>query len=174
MIEVRLTRALLSRITADLRRPHPFAAERVGFAFGKLGDLGGGDRAVLLTRFLPLPDDHYLPDPEVGALIGEKAMESAMNEVFRVRDQREGIFHVHMHERQFGPTGMSRVDRRDVPRMIPNFASVSRNAAHGFIILSEDHGLAWVRPPDSRELVEADRIVIAGAPLAVYDAGRAW
>lgn len=173
MIEVRLTRALLKQITEDLHRPHPFAAERVGFVFGKLGSLGNGDQAVLLTRYMSLPDDHYERNDKVGAFIGEKAMAEAMNQVFQSRNEREGIFHIHLHEHR-GPTGVSEVDQQDVPRMIPNFANVSRNAAHGFIILSEDHGLAWVRTPDNRTLVEVPRIVVSGAPLAIYQARRAW
>ena len=35
---------------------------------------------------------------------------------------------------------MSGVDARETPKMMPGFQSVGREAAHGIIILSLDHG----------------------------------
>ena len=36
-VEIKLTGSLYKKILRDLARPHPFAAERVGFVFGRTG-----------------------------------------------------------------------------------------------------------------------------------------
>src|SRR5262249_5973861 len=149
---------------------HPFAAERVGFVFGKTGT-AADDRIVLLTRYHSIPDDHYIDDDTVGARIGSDAMTWAMQAVYHGRPAREGIFHVHMHGCP-GETGMSRTDAREVPLMIPGFQSVGRDAVHGIIILSLDHGSSWVRLPQTKDLVPCGSISVIGTPVRVFDRGR--
>ena len=45
--KVRITRKLLDAVRADLSRPHPFAAERVGFLYGPL--VCAGSCSVLIS-----------------------------------------------------------------------------------------------------------------------------
>ena len=73
-IKIKLTGALHAEIIRDLARPHPFAAERVGFVSGRMGTLADNGRLVLLTRYHSIPDDQYLDDPSVGARIGSEAI----------------------------------------------------------------------------------------------------
>ena len=173
MIEVRIPRPLYGEMLADLRRRHSYAGERVGFAFGKLGDLSERGKLVLFTRYRPLDDLNYVDDPTVGAMISEQGMAEAMSDVYKSRRAKEGIFHVHLHE-HIGPTRMSRTDSAGLPPMIPGFASISGSAPHGILILSKDHGSAWVRVPGEKCLEVATRIVIVGAPLAIFEEEREW
>lgn len=170
-VEIRLNGALHADIIRDLTRPHPFAAERVGFVFGRTGTLADQGRLILLNRYHSIPDDQYLDDPMVGARIGSEALTLAMQDVYHGRPAREGIFHVHLHGHR-GEPGMSAVDRREIPRLIPGFQSVGREAAHGIIILSADHGSGWVWLRGCTEAARADRISVIGAPVGVFEPRR--
>lgn len=172
MVQVRMTGFLYERIKTDLARPHPFAAERVGFAFGRIGTLADEGKLVLLTRYYAIPDDQYIEDERVGARIGSDALTWAMQAVYHGRPSREGLFHVHVHPHT-GKTGMSRTDAREIPRLMPGFQSVGRESAHGIIILSRDHGAGWVWLPARKEPVEAHAISVIGKPLGVFEKGEA-
>lgn len=166
--EIKFAGELYAEIVRDLTRPHPFAAERVGFVFGRMGSLG---QVILLNRYHSIPDDQYMDDPTVGARIGSEALTWAMQAVYQGRPVREGIFHIHLH-RHKGETGMSRVDSREIPKLLPGFRSVGRDAAHGIIILSLDHGSGWIWHPSNQELFQADSINIIGVPIRVFESGE--
>jgi hypothetical protein len=155
----------------DLARPHPFAAERVGFAAGRIGTLPGDDRMVLLTRYTPVPDEQYLDAPDVGACIGSDAIVTATQAVYTGRARREGVFHVHMHP-NLGAPRMSSTDSREIPKLMPGFQSVGPDAPHGIVIWSRDHGSAWVWLAGAKAPVAADSIAIVGAPIAVFEQRR--
>jgi len=116
---IKLTGALYSHILRDLARPHPYAAERVGFVFGRMGSLSSQAKLILLTHYHSIPDAQYIDDPNVGARIGAETLTSAMQAVYHGRPVREGIFHIHLHGNH-GRTGMSRIDRREIPRLMPS------------------------------------------------------
>jgi hypothetical protein len=165
---IKMTGALHNAMMSDLKRPHPFAAERVGFVFGKIGSQVDGGRLILLTRYHSIPDEQYVDDDSVGARIGSDALTWAMQAVYHSRPNREGIFHIHLHAHN-GETGMSRTDKRETPKLIPGFQSVGRDAAHGIIILSLDHGTGWVWTRNSEEPTHAARISVIGAPIEVFE-----
>jgi hypothetical protein len=167
---VKVTGALHREILDDLRRRHPFAAERVGFASGRIATLRDGGQMVLLTRYQSIPDEQYLKDPTVGARIGSEAITKAMQAAYFGRPAREGVFHVHLHGHH-GKTGMSRTDQREIPAMIPGFQSVGKQAPHGIVILSLNHGSAWVWLPDNKEPIQAVSVAVIGSPLCVFESG---
>lgn len=169
-VAIKMTGRLYDEIRHDLERPHPFAFERVGFVFGKIGTAADGGRLVLLTRYHSIPDDQYIDDPTVGARIGPDAMTWAMQAVYHGRPTREGIFHIHLHG-CLGETCMSRTDAREVPPMIPGFQSVGGEAAHGIMILSHDHGSGWVCLPGSKDLMPCSSMSVIGMPIRVFDRG---
>jgi hypothetical protein len=169
--QIKMTGELHDTVLQDLTRRHPFAAERVGFVFGRLGSLADGGRLVLLTRYHSIPDDQYVEDHTVGARIGSEALTWAMQAVYHGRPAREGIFHIHLHGHR-GETGMSGTDQREIPRLIPGFQSVGRNAGHGIIILSLDHACGWVWMPGSVEPAHADRVSVISTPIGVFERRR--
>lgn len=166
--ELKMTGLLRNEVMSDLGRPHPFAAERVGFVFGRLATLPDGGHLILFTHYHSIPDDQYLRDDRVGARIGPEAMTWAMQAVYQGRTAREGIFHVHVHEHP-GKTDMSRVDRDEIPKLLPGFQSVGRDAPHGIIILSMDHGSAWAWLPGSIRGTEVNCISVIGTPIEVFE-----
>jgi hypothetical protein len=170
-VGIKMTGRLYDEILRDLERPHPFAHERVGFVFGRVGTGGAGGKLVLLTRYHAVPDAQYIDDLSVGARIGLDAMTWAMQAIYHGRSTREGIFHIHLHGYP-GETGMSKTDRDEIPPMMPGFQSVGRDAAHGFIILSLDHGSGWICLPGDAILVASGSIAVIGAPVQVFERCR--
>lgn len=168
MAEIRLTRNLYNTIQQDLARPHEFAFERIGFVFGKVGNQTSSEPLVLLYHYMPVPDSQYINDPKVGARIDGEAITEVMQQVLNDRSKRVGTFHVHVHE-HFGKPGLSSTDRKEIPLLIPSFQSVGKEAAHGLIIFSKDHGTAWVWLPGGQSPLIASRIVVTGSPLAIFE-----
>ena len=77
-IKVRLSRLLDQEVRADLSRPHPFAAERVGLLYGRLCNAGLDTSVVLMTGYEPLADERYKHDPSSGARIDSQAIRIAL------------------------------------------------------------------------------------------------
>jgi hypothetical protein len=140
-IRFKITSALLTTIRIDLRRPHPFAHERVGFIAAGLA--AAHDELLILTReYRPVRDDEYLPDPRVGAMMGAEAIRRARQWAM---DDRAAIFHVHTHGGA-GIPGFSPVDNRENAKFVPNFVSVAPHCVHGAIVLSDTaaFGQVWL------------------------------
>jgi len=77
---------LLDRVRADLRRPHPFAHERVGFISAKAGALPAGGLTVMGVDYHPVDDDHYLNDPSIGAMMGSAAISRTLEIAYGTKD----------------------------------------------------------------------------------------
>ncbi|MCX5842545.1 MAG: hypothetical protein NT022_02135 [Deltaproteobacteria bacterium] len=94
---LRITREFLDQIKSDLARPHPFALERVGFIYVRLGTIAEG-RLLLVSGYQPVRDEHYTSakaGDHAGAIINRYAITGAMQ---RALTTGEGVFHVHMHD----------------------------------------------------------------------------
>ena len=107
-ISFRLTNELLTQIHGNLSRPHPFAAERVGFIACSAANGPDGGLIFLAQTFHPVADDHYMDDPRVGAMMGSAAIRSALQ---YAHQQPVSMFHVHRHE-HLGRPRFSPVDRQ--------------------------------------------------------------
>jgi hypothetical protein len=140
-IRFKIMSALLSTVRIDLRRPHPFAHERVGFIAAGLA--AAHDELVILARaYRPIRDDEYLRDPRVGAMMSADAIRHARQWAM---DDRAAIFHVHSHGGR-GIPNFSGVDVRENAKFVPNFVSVAPHAVHGAIVLSDTaaFGQVWL------------------------------
>jgi hypothetical protein len=109
----RVESKLLDRIRADLRRPHPFAHERVGFISAKAGALPADGVTILAVDYHPVADDHYLNDPRVGAMMGSAAISKALEIAYGAK---ASMFHVHLHEHTGTPRFSSTDTRESDPR----------------------------------------------------------
>jgi hypothetical protein len=161
-VMVRLARGLYDRVLADLRRPHPFAYERVGFLSARLGTAADGLRLVLLTDYHPVPDDQYVKDSSCGARINSDAIREAMQ---RVLNTGAGSFHVHLHEHR-GTPWFSDTDADETPRVVAGLRTVGPAAPHGMLLLSDDQAEAWVWQPGEAEHVRASLITVVGRPMS--------
>jgi len=167
MIIFRARSDLLAAVRKDLHRPHPFAAERVGFLICRAGRLADGGIVVLAIGYDPVADDHYLDDPRVGAMMGPAAIRAAMQRAYHGGAEDLGLFHVHMHG-HYGPTGFSAIDARESRKFVPDFFHVAPGMPHGAIVLSLDQavGLCWPVPGASP--LPIDRFGSVGAPLLTW------
>jgi hypothetical protein len=157
----KITRGLLSRVRDDLNRPHPFAAERVGFLSCRIGALKPVGWVVLADSFHPVADEDYVRDGSVGAMMGaaaiRKALQVALSDEF-------GMFHVHLHEHHGAPR-FSQVDLCETAKFVPDFWHVRPQAVHGAIVLSVDSiaGLCW--HPQLSAPVPFSEFSIVGSPM---------
>ncbi|MEQ1756028.1 MAG: hypothetical protein ABL973_18040 [Micropepsaceae bacterium] len=151
-IRFKITSQLLSTIRVDLRRPHPFAHERVGFIAAGLA--AAHDELLILAReYRPLRDDEYLRDQSVGAMMSAEAIRRARQWAM---DDRAAIFHVHTHGGR-GVPAFSGVDIQENAKFIPNFVSIAPQSVHGAIVLSDTaaFGQVWLDRNSPQQFITA-------------------
>lgn len=148
-VQLKIDGRLLDQVRQDLRRPHPFAHERVGFFTAGVADLG--DCLLLLVRdYTPVADEDYEIDPNVGAKIGSAAMRKAVQSAYR---PAAALLHVHTHGGR-GKPGFSGVDLKSAMAFVPGFFETTPRMPHGLLVLSDNaaHGLLWLAnnlPPET-------------------------
>jgi hypothetical protein len=159
-VRFKITRALLDAVLADLRHPHAFAHERVGFIAAGLA--AAHDELLILAReYRPVRDEEYLPDPGVGAMMSADAIRRARQWAM---DDRTALFHVHSHGGR-GIPRFSGIDARENARFVPNFVSVAPQLAHGAIVLSDTaaFGRIWLNGASDAPLIAAFSVI--GMPI---------
>lgn len=160
---LRIPRALVDQMRADLHRPHAFAHERVGFLLIREAE-GAGGRLLLASRYEPLREDEYLDDPRVGARINR----NAIRRMLALALTGESIFHVHLHEHS-GMPAFSAVDECNLRELIPSFCGVAPRSIHGALLLSDNQGLAWGWKAGHDGPFPISTITIVGAPLMRWE-----
>jgi len=163
-IKVRVPRKLIEAVRADLLRPHRFAAERVGFLFGRLASTGAESSLVLMTGYEPVADEYYVEDARSGARINTHAIRGAMQGVL---DRGQGGFHVHLHHWPGRPT-LSRMDAEEIPKVVTGLQRVGPTLAHGLVLLHDEECAAWVWLPDNVTVVQATSVSVVGFPTNVF------
>jgi hypothetical protein len=165
-VKIRMTRALYHSVLADLSRPHPFAKERVGFLFARLGTAANDLHLVFPVDYAPVPDEQYIKVANlgIGAEISSASIRAAMQ---RTMDTSEGVLHVHMHE-HCGRPRLSRIDSRELPLLATSFQHACPEAAHGGLLLSKDEAMALIWLPGQTDPIPAECISIVGYPLGFY------
>ena len=164
MMILRIPRAIYERVRVDLDRPHPVAAERIGFAFGASG-AAGNDLFIFLNRYEPVADENYIDDPTVGARINSASIRRAMQIAL---NSKAACFHIHAHGGR-GVPAPSRTDREEITPIVKSLCQLNPNRPHGFIILSNDNAVAYALSGSSAKPTPVSRISIVGFPLAVLE-----
>lgn len=136
----RASPSFMRELRADLVRPHRFADERVGFIAVRAAQ-GLQNLVLIAESYHPADDADYLPDPNVGAMLGSEAIRKAL-EIALLRPV--GMLHVHMHFHSGRPR-FSGLDMREFPKFVPDFFKVRKNMPHGALVLSKDYasGIVW-------------------------------
>jgi hypothetical protein len=165
MIHFKATVQLLTAVQVDLARPHPFAAERVGYIAA--GMSWSSEGLLLLARaYRPVADDDYVEDHSVGAMIGPEAVRKAFQWAL---DEPCALLHVHSHG-GFGRPSFSSVDTRENAKFVPGFFNVMPRYAHGAIVLSSDMAIGSLWIGKRAKPVPIDRFSIVGAPIKTWRA----
>jgi hypothetical protein len=163
--EIRMPLALYDEILKDLKRPHPFAEERVGFVFGRFSE--GEPTLVLLNRYQVVDDDRYLESEEYGALIDSTSILGAMQHLRDRRGSLECALHVHQHFHH-GVPRLSLPDKHSLPKLIPGFQRMCPDGTHGILVLSINSAAGWLWLPGQTEAVSADTIVVSGRRTQIF------
>jgi len=155
-LTLRIPKVVLDEARADLKRPHAFAYERVGFFRCRPTSDAG---LVVVSGYDTIPDGDYVEDSGAGACIGATAIQSALQ---RILTHNTGQIHVHWHEHD-GPTGPSKTDLRDQPRLVGSFQNMDDTLPHGIVILSNTHAWGVLLLPGKKRFQPIRRMsVVAG------------
>ncbi len=162
-VRLRLTRGLVQRMIADLRRPHAFASERIGFLGVATGKADNEDLLVLGLEYQPVADEHYVADDSVGARIGTVAIRDVIR---RVLQTGRGLVHVHLHDFPAEPR-FSPQDILEQPPLVESFVRANPRLAHGMLVLTPSSAAAWIWPPAISGPVLPAQISIVGFPMTL-------
>jgi len=164
----KITRKLIDHVRTDVRRPHAFAGERVGFILCRFGVTSRPDLLVLAHSYHAVADEDYIDDMQYGAVINSAAFRKAMQLAYT---NAVGLFHVHLHEHS-GKPSPSGIDVRETSAFVPDFFHVRPRLPHGALVLSADSisGRIWV--PEDRKPSTIDRFTVVGTPLSKIDGKR--
>ena len=159
-IRLRLLEPLLEQIHEDLSRPHPFAAERVGFLTCGVASLADPGLLILGEAWHPVADEDYIEDPRVGASIGGSAFRKLFQSVYC---EPATILHVHKHD-HVGRPSCSFTDERSMREFVPGFFNVCHSRPHGAMIFSRNSavGAVWTEAQGPRHAVTT--IDVIGRP----------
>lgn len=164
---VRIPEALHSKIVADLRRPHAFAYERVGFAVVGTALSGGHAPLYCVSDYLPVADDGYTPSHDAAATINGSAIRTALQ---LAMDTRQCIVHVHAHEFSTLPM-FSSIDEADHEGLVRSFRNLGIGQPYGFLLFGDGGFLMRIWPAGMSRCVETRWATVIGAHSWT---GRRW
>jgi hypothetical protein len=163
-IKIRIPQDIFIEMMGDLKRPHSFAYERVGFIFSKMESISRNSCVFLVCSYKKVRDDWYIPDEEVGARINAASIHDVCQHIL---DTSYSCFHVHLHEFP-GQARFSYTDIKDQTRLIHGFTNLNPNIPHGQLLFTPNHAKARILMRNKRiELV--DDIVVVGLPMRFYN-----
>jgi hypothetical protein len=160
-VELRIPAPMLSDILHALRRPHEFAAERVGFVFVQCAWMVKSSLILLATHSQEVADHDYIDDPRFGALIGAGAFRTLFEELLK---SGGGALHTHIHEHAGRPSP-SATDRNESAKFVPDFFHANPARPHGTLILSQDSASGCVWLPGRSRAMPIGAIKVIGRPL---------
>lgn len=155
---VRIPEAVYSRIIADLRRPHAFAYERVGFAVVGTALIGGQVPVYCVNDYKPVEDAGYTPSRDAAATINSDAIRAALQ---LAMDTRQCILHVHAHEFSELPL-FSPIDEADHGGLIRSFRNLGINRPYGFLLLGDGGFLMRIWRPGAKNYEDTRLVSVVG------------
>lgn len=163
-VHFKITSGLLATVRRDLRRPHEFAHERVGFISAGLSESDEG-LLVLAQSYRPVADVDYMPGTGAGAMMSAAALRKALQWAL---SERVAIFNVHSHG-GLGVPRFSPFDLRESAKFVPDFFKLAASRAHGALVLSRDaaYGKIWF---NGKRIDFISRYTEVGAPLRTWSA----
>lgn len=160
-VNIRIPQTLLCEILRDLRRPHKYAYERVGFCYGK-SQLTSAGWLVVLNSYKPVKDGHYVQTNEVGARINSKAITEAFQHAYT---HSLSLFHIHLHDFGGGKPRFSYDDLSSGAEIISSIQGFVSSQPHGLIVLSHDSMSAKALVPSETDLKPVHQVSAVGSRL---------
>lgn len=163
-VKIRISASLLERMMLDLKRPHKYAHERVGYSYSRSTKLSNGDWIICFFDYEAIKDSWYLKDSSVGAHINADAVNQSIQ---RSYTEQVGSFHTHLHDFSSGIPEWSCTDLDDLPKLPKNALRYSKQQPHGLLLLGSQGVNALVLLPDESELIKPELITVVGSPLGL-------
>jgi len=160
-IKLKIPKGLYAHMLEDLKRPHSFAFERVGFAYSTTTIVDEDTVIISLKDYQPVKDECYIETDEVGAKFNADSIRDAMQICL---DKQWGGFHVHLHNHK-GLPFPSKDDEQGLPSVIESLTNVAADQACGVLILSKDSFYASVVVKGTVHWVEPELISVIGYPM---------
>ena len=161
-IQIRIPQALHQTMLEDLRRPHSFAAERVGFLYTKTKYINENTILVLGIEYGVVDDNDYIRDNSVGARFNSDSIGKAMQGTL---DRQSGCFHVHMHGHK-GKPSPSFTDKKGLPGVVNSLSNIASKHANGFLILSEDGFYSEIKIGRDHFFYQSQSTSLVGYPMS--------
>jgi len=159
----RMRSDLAESVRADLRRPHPFAFERVGFICARVAQHSSDGLLILGYGYHTVDDEDYIDDPSVGAMMGSSAIRRALEIAYI---NKVSMIHVHLHDHKGSPR-FSSVDLTESAKFMPNFFHVVAHLPHCAVVLSADRAIGLCWRPGRAKPSYIDEITEVGAPIRI-------
>lgn len=160
-IKIRIPKSIHVEMLNDLDRTHPFAFERVAFAFATTTAIDDDNIVITFTDYKPVQDEDYIDDEYVGAKINSDAIRKAMQYCLNFG---KGGFHVHLHNHKGKPTP-SKTDSIGLPGIVDSLKNITGNQANGIFILSKDAFYAAVKIDGNIHFITPEVISVVGYPM---------
>lgn len=160
-IKLRIPKQIYQEMLQDLRRPHEYAFERIGFLLTKSKKLAEDLSLIVAIKYIAIDDLNYIDDKSVGARINSSAIRAGMQAML---EHEAGCFHVHLHDHSGRPSP-SFTDMDGIPQIVESFGNIKPGESNGFLILSEDSCYAEVKLPGIKKYVTPQQISIIGYPI---------
>ncbi|HYX10009.1 MAG TPA: hypothetical protein VE912_25000 [Bacteroidales bacterium] len=162
-IHIKIPRTIYNTAKSDLSRNHPYALERVGFLFGKVGKINSVSKLILINDYFPIDDTDYIEDDQVGAKINSEAIHKVMQKIL---DTNSGALHTHLHNFP-GVPSLSKVDKQSIPPLVRSFQHIVPSQIHGIFLFHSNHHKSWIIPPGANNIKLANKITVVGYPLSI-------
>lgn len=155
---------LLQRIRRDLRRPHFFAHERVGFMTAGAVQSGGLRVDLLAREYFPVADNDYEICHGAGASIGANAIRKGLQSAYK---DKSSLIHIHTHGGT-GVPGFSKVDLESGVKFVPSFFNLLPKMPHALAVMSNDaiRVLVWTTPESPPQTIS--EVVELGTNIKQY------
>ncbi|MBK7763323.1 MAG: hypothetical protein IPI46_08105 [Bacteroidetes bacterium] len=148
-IYIRIPERLLEAILEDLRRPHDYAYERVGFCYGRSVKTSETDWLIILNDYKPVKDENYIETNQVGARINSKAITEGFQFAYT---NKMSLFHIHLQDFDGGLPEFSFDDLLSGNELMESITSFVTSQVHGLIVLSNNSFNALSIVPGDSEL----------------------
>lgn len=160
-IQMRIPKKLHQDMLSDLRRPHAFAAERIGFLYTKSKLINENTLLIIAIDYEAVADNDYIDDNSVGASFNSDSIRKAMQGTL---DRQSGCFHVHLHDHT-GKPYPSFIDKESLPGVVNSFSNIASKQANGFLILSENGFYTELKIGQEMKFHTAQTISLVGYPM---------
>lgn len=147
-MKIHIPQNLFDSAVNDIKRPHEFAFERVGYFLGKHDN---NENKVMIDDWYTFEDSMYEQNDEVGARIGSVGMKSLM---VKALSTNKVFFQFHLHDFAEIPD-FSFVDLKSLKEIVPALFSFSTAKLHGALVGNEEHITALIWPTKSEGPVKA-------------------